>query len=398
MVVSPEEPWLLPEGVDELLPPRSGDIERLSRKLLDTYATWGYELVMPPLVEYLDALLTGTAGALGLRTFTLTDQLSGRLLGIRADITPQAARIDARRLRRDVPVRLCYLGTVLHTRADMAGESRCPLQIGAELFGHAGLESDVEVLALAIETLALAGLEQAHISLGHTELVRQLLARCGISAQQEQQLHGILQRKAGDELRSCLRDWSVPGREAKALAALMQLHGGLSVLADARRHLQHCGAEMLHCIDELEALVKQMEGLLDADRVHFELCEMHGYTYHNGIVFGAYLPGLGSAVLQGGRYDNVGRAFGRGRPATGFSTDAKLLVNQQPPEPDRCTALLAPWPAHDLNMQAEVTRRRRAGETVLYALPGQVQDPAAQGCNRELYRQQDGSWQVRPLD
>lgn len=394
--MSGEARWLLPEGVDEALPPRADHIERISRRLLDLYVSWGYELVIPPMVEFLDSLLTGTAGELGLQTFKLTDQHSGRLLGVRADITPQAARIDARRLRRAAPVRLCYLGTVLHARAP-AGESRCPLQLGAELFGHAGLESDAEVLALALETLRQAGVPQARVGLGHPGPVQLLLTRCGLDEERRRVLHDILQRKAHDELAHCMRDWSLPAREAGALEALLELHGGPAVLAEAKARLDGCGADVLECIRELERLVELMENALDPRNVHFELCEMRGYEYHTGIVFAAYLPGQGGAVLHGGRYDNVGRAFGRSRPATGFSTDVKLLVDACPAPPRRRAAILAPWPYPDLQLKAEVARLRTRGETVIHSLPGPAGEAAQGGCDRRLARSHDGSWQVLPM-
>lgn len=388
-------PWLLPEGMDELLPPQAASIERLSRSLLDLCASWGYELVIPPMVEFLDSLLTGTAEALGLQTFNVTDHLSGRQLGIRADITPQVARIDAKRLGRATPVRLCYLGTVLHARAEV-GESRCPLQLGAELFGHRGLESDAEVLTMALETLRLAGVSQARIGLGHPGLVRLLLSRCNLDEQRQQTLHGIMQRKACDELAECTRTWSLPAREADALAALLELHGGPEVLSMAMTRLAGCGPEVLACVGELQRLVELMGAALEPRSVHFELCEMHGHEYHTGIVFAAYLPGHGGAVLHGGRYDNIGRAFGRLRPATGFSTDVKLLAAANSAQPAAQDAILAPWPYPDAALAAEVARLRRAGETVINALPGVPDEAAHTGCNRRLEKGRDGAWQVCP--
>ena len=308
--------WLLPEGMDELLPPQANRIDRLSRSLLDLYASWGYQLVNPPMVEFLDSLLTGTARELDLQTFKLTDQLSGRQLGIRADITPQAARIDARHMAHDVPVRLCYLGMVLHARA-AAGESRCPLQLGAELFGYAGLESDAEVLTLALETLRLAGVSQARIGLGHPGPVRLLLSRCSLDDDQQRQLHDILQRKARDELAACTRAWSLPANEAGALESAA---GGCTAVRwccpPRKRALKIAARDVLECIGEMQRLVDLMRGTLDPHNVHFELCEMHGYEYHTGIVFAAYLPGHGGAVLHGGRYDNIGAeaVAGRERP------------------------------------------------------------------------------------
>ena len=388
--------WLLPEGMDELLPPQASRIDRLSRNLLDLYTSWGYQLVNPPMVEFLDSLLTGTARELDLQTFKLTDQLSGRQLGIRADITPQAARIDARHMAHDVPVRLCYLGMVLHARA-AAGESRCPLQLGAELFGYAGLESDAEVLTLALETLRLAGVSQARIGLGHPGPVRLLLSRCSLDDDQQRQLHDILQRKARDELAACTRAWSLPASEAGALEALLELHGGPLVLPAAQARLKDCGSDVLECIGEMQRLVDLMRGTLDPHNVHFELCEMHGYEYHTGIVFAAYLPGHGGAVLHGGRYDNIGRAFGRSRPATGFSTDVKLLAGECPEPPAAQNAILAPWPCPDVALEAEVSRLRRAGETVINALPGTPDEAARMGCNRQLAKGRDGTWKVDPI-
>ncbi|HEY5789875.1 MAG TPA: ATP phosphoribosyltransferase regulatory subunit, partial [Gammaproteobacteria bacterium] len=236
--------WLLPEGIDELLPGEARRLEQLRRRLLDLYASWGYELVVPPLIEYLESLLVGTGHDLDLETFKLTDQLSGRLMGVRADMTPQVARIDAHRLQRAAPSRLCYLGTVLRTRPGGPSRTRSPLQVGAELYGHAGVESDAEILALLVETLEACGIRGAHVDLGHVGIFRSLAHRAGLDAVQEAELFALLQSKARPELEAALAAWRLPPAAAAQLLALVELNGGDRVLADAATRLAGAGAEV----------------------------------------------------------------------------------------------------------------------------------------------------------
>jgi len=243
--------WLLPEGIEEVLPEQAKRLEQLRRQLLDMYATWGYELVMPPFIEYLESLLTGTGNDLDLQTFKLTDQLTGRLMGVRADMTPQVARIDAHQLNRETPTRLCYIGTVLHTRTDGFAGSRSPIQVGAELYGHAGIESDVEVMMLMLETLNVSGIEAPFVDLGHVGIYRELVKQAGLSEEQEATLFDSLQRKANTEIAAYLKEWKLDSKVADALTALTSLNGDESVLAEAKTVLKKMGKGVLNALDEL---------------------------------------------------------------------------------------------------------------------------------------------------
>src|SRR5512138_550080 len=248
--------WLLPEGIEEVLPPQAEQLEVLRRRLLDLFHVWGYELVIPPLIEYLESLLTGTGNDLDLQTFKLTDQITGRLMGVRADMTPQVARIDAHQLKRDVPSRLCYLGTVLHTRPQGHGATRSPLQVGAELYGHSGIESDIEVLRLMLETLRCVGLGKLHLDLGHVGIYRGFLRQLNVDKADEALLFDALQRKAGAEITEWLSRVDLPAAYRTMIASLADLHGDASVLVEARRVLAGAGAEVQVALDNLEAIAR----------------------------------------------------------------------------------------------------------------------------------------------
>jgi ATP phosphoribosyltransferase regulatory subunit len=387
--------WLLPEGIEELLPPEAQRVEQLRRRLIDLYDGWGYDLVIPPFIEYLESLLTGVGHDLELKTFKLTDQLSGRLLGIRADMTPQVARIDARRLHSDLPTRLCYLGTVLHTRPGAAGETRSPLQVGAELYGHAGVESDVEVLCLMLETLRITGHDEAHVDLGHVGIFRGLSRRAGLSAEQEGILFEALQRKAGAEIEASLAGWALDPGDRAMLGRLAALNGGPGVLAEARAALADAGAEVEAALADLERIAGLLGQRMPGVPLYFDLAELRGYHYHTGPVFAAYLPGRGQAVAQGGRYDDIGRVFGRARPATGFSADLRALVSLLPEAREPAGGIYAPW-TEDPAQASRVAELRAAGERVICALPGAEGTPGAHDCNRVLVLQ-GGSWTVTPV-
>ena len=387
--------WLLPEGIDEVLPPRAQQLDQLCRQLIDQFASWGYELVMPPLVEYLNSLLVGTGEDLELQTFKLTDQLTGRMMGIRADTTPQVARIDAHNLKRDVPVRLCYVGSVLHTRPAAHGGTRCPLQIGAELYGHSGVESDAEILSLLLQTLNSCGLKTVHVDLGHVGIYRELINTIGISAEQESVLFDALQRKATAELEVAVKNWSIRRQQAAMLLALLELNGDSRVLADARRLLARAGKRVSNCIDELERIAELTQAQSLVAPLYFDLAELRGYHYHTGMMFSAYIPGQGQEIARGGRYDDVGRAFGRARPAAGFSADIKALFNlvaRPQPEPN---GIYAPWPKTP-QLQKTIDKLRRAGTKVICQLPGQSGGSAEMGCDRKLVREK-GGWKVKKL-
>ena len=391
--------WLLPEGIEEVLPEQANRLEQLRRKLLDTYASWGYELVMPPLIEYLESLLTGTGNDLDLQTFKLTDQLTGRLMGVRADMTPQVARIDAHQLNRETPTRLCYIGTVLHTRTDGFAGSRSPLQVGAELYGHAGIESDVEVMMLMLETLAMSGVEKPFVDLGHVGIYRELVKQAGLDQEQEATLFDSLQRKANAEIAALLKEWKLDSNISDAIAALSHLNGDESVLAEAKMVLNKMGSGVLNALDELANIAKMLQNRLPQVKVHYDLAELRGYHYHTGLVFAAYVAGRGQAVALGGRYDDIGEVFGRARPATGFSTDLKTLLSLSTHKNNQVAAIYAPAD-NDAELHKAITKLRQQGEKVICALPGQTGSAKEMGCTRQLENDGSGSdstWQVKDL-
>ncbi len=385
--------WLLPEGIEDVLPPQAERLEGLRRDLLGLFHSWGYELVIPPLVEYLDSLLTGTGNDLDLQTFKITDQLTGRLMGVRADMTPQVARIDAHRLKRDIPVRLCYLDTVLHTRPDGFSRSRNPLQIGAELYGHAGIESEIEVLCLMVEVLMLTGVSDAHIDLGHVGIFRGLTREAGLTAQQEGVLFDALQRKDKAETESFLKQINLTNDQRRRLISLLELNGGDEVLDEAHTSLQGAGAEVQNALANLSTLAQTARRQLPEMTLYFDLAELRGYHYYTGAVFAAFVPGHGQAIAQGGRYDDIGRVFGRARPATGFGADLKTLIALAPQAAvSQVSGILSPG-TDDPDLLALVRELRSEGERVICALPGQQGGAKEMNCDRVIVRQEN-SWAV----
>ncbi|OGT36341.1 MAG: ATP phosphoribosyltransferase regulatory subunit [Gammaproteobacteria bacterium RBG_16_51_14] len=384
--------WLLPEGIEEILPPRAARLEQLCRELIDLYTSWGYELVIPPLIEYLETLLTGTGEDLDLQVFKLTDQLSGRLMGIRADTTPQVARIDAHILKRNVPTRLCYLGSVLHTRPDGTGGSRSPLQVGAELYGHTGVASDAEVLSLMLETLKVSGIEKAHIDMGHVGIYRALMHSSGLDTDRESRVFDILQRKAVSELKQMFSKWDVPAGICRLFADIMDLNGDIAVLSEARQRLKNTGPEVMNCLDELERIADAVSKQTSGTALHFDLAELRGYHYHTGVIFTAFVPGRGQGIAYGGRYDDIGKSFGRARPATGFSTDIKCLLAHQTDTASLPMGIFAPC-SGDPGLLKCIKELRQNGEIVICELPGQTGGPAEMNCDRKLMLQ-DGNWKM----
>ncbi len=391
--------WLLPEGIDEFLPPQAERLERLRRSLLDLYSSWGYEYVIPPMVEYIESLLVGTGTELELETFKLIDQKSGRLMGIHADMTPQVARIDAHRLNREGPTRLCYLDAVLHTRQDGFSRGRCPLQVGAELYGHAGIESDAEIIHLMVETLRLAGLDNIHIDLGHVGIFRALAQRAALTRSQEALLFNALQRKAKPEIEVLLADLCNDADTRTMLLALVDLNGGAEVLDEARKVLQAAGTEVLNAIDKLQQIADFASQRMGEISLHFDLAELRGYRYQTGVVFAAFVPGHGQEVARGGRYDDIGSVFGRARPATGFSSDIKTLMMLSESALVKPSAIIA-YPCDKSEQRAElqsfITSLREEGERVIEFLPGQQADVSDAGCDRKIIAI-DGQWQVVDL-
>ena len=390
--MSDTEKWLLPEGIEEVLPPAAWRLECARRELLDLFSSWGYDLIMPPFIEYLESLLTGTGNDLDLQTFKLTDQLTGRMLGVRADMTPQAARIDAHAFKREAPTRLCYMGTVLRTRPDGFAGSRSPLQMGAELFGHAGIESDVEILSLVLEALGLMQVSDVHVDLGHVGIFRNLAAEAGLGEQQEVALFDALQRKAVTDISEILDASGATEQQRARLAVLAELNGGPEVLETARARLAGAGAAVMAALDNLNAIAAAMQQRAGATRLFFDLAELRGYRFHTGMVFAVFVPGRGQEIARGGRYDAIGKVFGRARAATGFSMDLKTLIDLSPRDPDSSAdAIVAPADA-DPELFAAVNKLRGDGERVVFELPGQ-KDAAVPGCKRVL-KKQNGSWVV----
>lgn len=387
------ERWLLPEGIDELLPQGAETVERLRRRLLDSYHAWGYELVIPPFIEFIDSLLTGTGSDLDLQTFKLTDQLTGRMMGVRADITPQVARIDARKVKVDTPSRLCYIGTVLRTRPDSFGGTRSPLLVGAELFGHDGVASDAEVLLLMLETLRIAGLSRLHFDLGHVGIFRGLVQQAGIDRKQELQLFDALQRKAVPEIGQLVETMGLKSSVADMLLSLAQLNGGASVLGRAREQLAAASRDVHAAIDYVEKVAESVEARAPDASIHFDLAELRSYHYKTGIVFAAFAPGCGTEIARGGRYNDIGRAFGRARPATGFSADLKTLVRHgEASERSDSDAILAPW-SDDAALLTLVEKLKASGRRVIWELPEQTGGMDAMGC-KAVIRYTGSEWVI----
>jgi ATP phosphoribosyltransferase regulatory subunit len=392
--MSSKDQWLLPDGIEEVLPPEAWRLERARRELLDMFACRGYDLIIPPLIEHLESLLTGTGNDLDLQTFKVTDQLTGRMLGMRADMTPQAARIDAHPLRRDAPTRLCYMGSVLRTRADGFGGSRSPMQIGAELFGHAGIESDTEILELVLETLSLLQISDVHIDLGHVGIFRGLARDAGLSTVVENDLFDALQRKAVTGIEEILTAHVADAGQRSRLAALAQLNGGADVFERAREVLAGAGESVMAALDNLDAIANLLRQRAGDVTLNYDLAELSGYKYQTGMVFAVFVPGCGREIARGGRYDAVGEVFGRARPATGFSTDLKTLINLSQRDFGTISgAILAPAD-EDADLHVMVKALREQGERVVHALPGQAGDAATMGCDRVLAKDKHG-WVIR---
>lgn len=390
--------WLLPDGVEEILPAEAYRLESLRRDLLDLYESWGYELVITPLIEFLDSLLVGSSHDLDLHTFKITDQLSGRMMGIRADITPQAARIDAHCLNKNGPVRLCYADSVLHTKPRGIMTSRVPIRIGAELYGHAGVECDIELVCLMHETLRCAQVPDLYIVLGHVGIFRTLLDAVQLSAEAEQTLFAALQRKAYDEIDAVLEEQITDGSLRGLLRELSRLSGDSTVLAKAQEVFATAPAAVQKEFQDLVAVVEGVKQRIPDIELCFDLCELRGYEYHTGIVFAAYTPNYGRAVAKGGRYDDIGEVFGRSRPASGFDSDLKTLAKLTAQSLTRKQGILAPA-SSEADLLAAVQKLRAEGEIVINCLSDSepnAQELAELGCDRLLVNV-DGEWQLKPV-
>lgn len=378
--------WLLPEYIEDVLPAEAARMERMRRTLLDLFHVHGYQLVIPPMLEYLESLTTGAGHDLDLATFKVVDLLTGRLMGVRADITPQAARIDAHLLNRQGVTRLCYAGSVLRTRPDGLAQTREPLQVGAELFGHAGVESDVEIQRLLVSGLQAVGISGLQMDFSHVGIFRSLVQRAGIPQGQEQSLLTALQSKDKSAMAELMGGLDSGVREA--LLALADLNGGVDVLDAAERKLPaHDGIRQ--ALYDLRTAAQRLEGT--GVMVSFDLSELRGYHYHSGMVFAAYARGYAGPLALGGRYDEIGSTFGRARPATGFSLDLRGLATALPPAQNG-KAILAPY-GEDAALQQKIADLRASGEVVVVELPGHEARRTELGCDRMLVKQ-GGVWEV----
>lgn len=369
--------WQLPDQIADVLPSEARHIEELRRLFLDAARSYGYELVMPPLLEHLESLLTGTGEALGLLTFTLVDQLSGRTLGLRADTTPQVARIDAHLLNRRGVARLCYCGPVLHTRADRPYATREPLQFGAEIYGHAGLEADLEAQRLALDCLKASGITDLMLDMADVRIVSGLLAGASLDASMLERIHAALAAKDAGELDTLLAGLhgSLSSEAREGMQALLQLYGDENVLIEAEKVLPRMPG-VHEALQDLKWLASHAPDV----RVSFDLADLRGYAYYTGTRFAIY--GQGAELARGGRYDEVGAVFGRNRPAAGFSLDLKELASVLLPRP-LSAAICAPW-SNDVALNAAIARLRAGGETVTCVLPGHENEVNEFDCDREL--------------
>ncbi|MDE2416725.1 MAG: ATP phosphoribosyltransferase regulatory subunit [Burkholderiales bacterium] len=379
--------WVLPDHIADVLPFEARHIEEIRRDLLDMARCYGYELVMPPLLEHLESLLSGTGEALDLKTFKLVDQLSGRMMGLRADSTPQVARIDAHLLNRQGVTRLCYCGSVLHTRPAAPHATREPLQFGAEIYGHKGLEADLEILTLALDALQAAQVSAVSVDMADARIVHALVKEAQLSVDQQALLQAALAAKDAGEIKAITRD--CPAAPAQGLQQLVQLYGDVSVLDEAQKILPDSAG-----IRDALAHLRWLAGHVEGTRVTFDLSDLRGYAYYSGAQFSLYAPGASDALARGGRYDEVGSIFGRKRPAVGFSLDIKALSAVAAPRPLRA-AIRAPW-GEAAELRAAIAALRRQGETVVCVLPGHVSEGYEFQCDRELI-QAAGQWVVKSI-
>jgi ATP phosphoribosyltransferase regulatory subunit len=381
--------WLLPEDIADILPAEARKVETLRRAILDLYQSYGYELVAPPILEFLDSLLTGTGSDLNLQTFKLVDQLSGRTLGLRADITPQVARIDAHLLNRAGVTRLCYAGSVAHARTPVGSSAREELQLGAEIYGCETWEADFEAISLLLKTLELAGVSKVYLDLSHAGILMGILDGQNLDKESIESLYDLLQSKD----RPRLGQWSkcLPAKTIEALMALTELNGPCAqVIANAKKLLpQHAAIDQ--ALSDLSRLVESSARLSKNLELSIDLSDLRGYQYHSGVMFAAYVDKLPQPIARGGRYDHVGQAFGRPRPATGFSLDLLTLAHLSPINV-RKRAIAAPW-IDDAALNAAIAQLRNSGEVVIQVSTGGLIESAEYECDRELVKQ-GNAWVV----
>jgi len=390
--------WLLPDGVKEVLPPEAARIEGLRRTVVDLYQAWGYDLVMPPLIEYIDSLLIGTGDDLDLATFKVIDQKTGRTMGIRADITPQVARIDAHSIDCDGINRMCYSNTVLHTSAANPLASRSPLQVGAELYGHAGIDSDLEVISLMLETLTSVGIKHPiTLDLGHVGIYRGLIEAIGLADDDERELFNLLQSKAVADIDTLVCAMDLTDEAKTILSQLPRLYGEASVLKQAEHLFGNVSVKVSAAIAYLSELAEAVSARFPQVTLYFDLAELRGYEYHTGVVFAALTPAFGQAIAKGGRYDDIGKVFGRARPATGFSADLKVLSELSEVPLMKVDAIAMPTEVDLSSEQSQSlwsmqSQLRMQGERLVAQL---CDSPAPQECSRQLVWQND-AWKIVP--
>lgn len=380
--------WMLPDGIEEILPEEARQLESARRRLVDVFQSWGYDYVIPPMVEFTDSLLTGSGQDISLLTFKFTDQSSGKTLGLRADITPQVARMDAHSLKRNGVNRLCYAGHVLHTRPKWPLNSRSPIQVGVELFGESGLDADLEVISLLLTTLEAAGFPQQYLDLGHVGIYRALSEAVGLSDAKEAELFELLQAKQLSQIEAWLTQEVSNAQHRTWLLELARLSGDASVLARAETVFADAPSEVNQAVQQLATVAETLQARFPKATLYFDLSELRGYHYLTGIVFGAFAPGLGNAIALGGRYDHIGEAFGRARPATGFTVDLTAIQRLLSAPKIQRSGIFAAASEHP-EFWAQVNALRAQGERVVCGLSGQDTPLPYQDCDRQLTLEKD---------
>lgn len=384
--------WLLPVGVEETLPTEAARIERLRRKVLDLLNSWGYELVMPPLMEFLDSLLTGVGHGLEIETFKLTDQISGRMMGVRADMTPQVARIDAHYLRSNGPRRLCYFGPVLRTRPDCLGCSRVPLQLGAELFGVKSSQADIEIVELLVETLSSIGLEKLHVDLGHMGIFQGLSRSENLDAQAQEKLSTAIGSRSRDDVAHVCQSLELSQRATEMFVLLTASSGEVDTLSSVSEQFSGASDDVRKSFENLSQISSSLKKRLPATRLYYDLAALKGQSYHNGLVFSVYMPGSGRAIASGGRYDDIGKAFGRARAATGFSLDLRAIstfVKQS--DTDSVKSIYASF-KDDPALFDAVRQLRQQGQRVIFRYDNEQTDNNSENSSQLVFK--DGKWIV----
>ena len=377
--------WLLPDGVDEILPPRANQLETLRRDILDLYHSRGYDLIKTPLIEFLDSLLIVPSHELQLSTFKIVDQLSGRSMGVRADISSQAARIAAHVLQQNGPTRLCYADSVLLTRPKGQLGSRSPQLVGAELYGHSGVESDVEVITLLLKTLEIAGIQDPLLALGHSSVTRTLMQAAALDDETAEKLFTALQNKATADISQILAKTTLTGPLRECLMRLPTLHGDIKVVREARTLFKKIDPALAAGLEQLLTIAAGIKRAFPAQELYFDLCELRGYDYHTGVIFSAFVAGHGEAIANGGRYDGLGAVFGRARAATGFDADLKTLLALSSREFAAPGKIYAPA-GTDAALVATIERLRGEGRRVVQAFSDGKDGPAQLGCSEQLVK------------